>query len=90
MLKATIPFTALNNHTATHDHATGNSWWEALQESVHHFMTALAGSQEPHVSKIQHRDGHITWAVSDPMTGYRNTFATEQDVRVWLEQRYYQ
>jgi len=92
MLKATAPFLTFIDHSATHtrDRSTDRNWWTALRESAQQFFTSLAGSHEPHVSRIHHRDGRVTWAVHDPMTGYRDTFATEQDVRIWLEKRYYQ
>lgn len=90
MLYSTASFLAFIDHAVHPDRATGRNWWTALRESAEHVIASFASNQEPHVSKVQHRDGRTTWAVHDLATGYHGSFATEQDVRIWLEKRYYQ
>ncbi len=36
------------------------------------------------------QNGQIVWRVYDPITHRRAEFADELDLRVWLEERYYQ
>lgn len=36
------------------------------------------------------RNGHLIWHVYDPMTEQRQQFSSEEDLRSWLETRYYQ
>lgn len=35
------------------------------------------------------RNGHLIWHVYDPMTEQRQQFSSEEDLRFWLENRYY-
>ncbi|MBE7379925.1 MAG: hypothetical protein F6J95_000760 [Leptolyngbya sp. SIO1E4] len=41
---------------------------------------------------IQTRElnGQTTWVVSDRITQEQQQFTSEQDLRIWLEERYYQ
>jgi hypothetical protein len=45
---------------------------------------------EPKISQHQHRDGSSYWRIYDPITNQIVTLFSEREVRVWLEQRYYQ
>lgn len=49
----------------------------------------ISGS-EPIVSEHRDRDGILYYQVYDPVYDEIHTFASEDEVRVWLEQRYYQ
>lgn len=93
MLKASAPFLSfIEHHRTTHNPdrvAQDRTWRAALQSFAYRTWGVLAGSQEPHVEAIRDRSGDVSWQVYDPVTDYHNTFASEQDVRVWLEKRYY-
>ena len=50
----------------------------------------LVGSHEPVIEERRDRTGALYWRVYDPITQDRKFFYSEDDVRVWLDQRYYQ
>ncbi|MEB3360020.1 MAG: hypothetical protein VKK04_25055 [Synechococcales bacterium] len=56
--------------------------WDAL-------LTTMTASEELQVWQTQRRDGTARWHVYDPMDGRRLQFASEGEVRQWLEERYY-
>ena len=47
----------------------------------------LAGS-EPKISVKRDRQGRLFWQVWDPVTKVSATFYSQQDVMVWIEERY--
>lgn len=51
-------------------------------------VNALAPSQEPRVKVIDSANGSI-WKVYDPVSHQSHLFATEDELRIWLEERYY-
>jgi hypothetical protein len=57
--------------------------WEFL-------LNTLSTSAEPKIHRKYDRHGNLSFRVYDPSTGLRNTFTSEQEVRAWLDQRYYQ
>lgn len=44
---------------------------------------------EPHVKQKCDRWGNCYWQIYDPLTGFESCFSSEQEVREWLERRYY-
>lgn len=64
--------------------ATPSQWQQVLSR----FLQFLSPKNEPTVSQIW-RDGQQVWRVYDPQTQEKMTFATETEVRSWLESRYY-
>lgn len=53
------------------------------------FLLNLATSdQEPKIRLSHGPDGQAQWSVYDPTSGYRNTFVSENEVRIWLDDRY--
>jgi hypothetical protein len=48
----------------------------------------LAGNREPKITQYRDRHGNSYYEIYDPVSGNRHSCATEQEVRVWLEQRY--
>jgi hypothetical protein len=53
------------------------------------WIKALAGDREPRVFHRRDRQGHSYLEVYDPTTRKTHRFDTAQEVRVWLERRYY-
>ncbi|MBD2459507.1 hypothetical protein H6G89_00480 [Oscillatoria sp. FACHB-1407] len=49
----------------------------------------LTCSSEPHVWQERDRHGNLTWRIYEPSTNRSATFASEEEVRIWLEKRYY-
>ena len=61
-------------------------WRSALTR----LTTYFSASSELRVWTANNAAGQPVWKVYDPMTQTRNEFASELDLRVWLEARYYQ
>jgi hypothetical protein len=60
----------------------------SLLKQLRQFLgSALNLSNEPRISLVQRPSGQ-QWHVYDPATGYRTYLQSEQEVRIWLEQRY--
>ncbi|MGB3612612.1 MAG: hypothetical protein WBA10_02375 [Elainellaceae cyanobacterium] len=61
----------------------------AALHTLKEFTLNLATStQEPKITVSQNRVGQSQWTVYDPTNGYRNTFASEDEVQTWIENRY--
>ncbi len=60
-----------------------NNIWEYL-------ATAIAKNQEPQVWTSTDHFGHTWWHGYDPTTGRSVWRESEQEMRVWLEERYCQ
>ena len=54
--------------------------WQQLGRSL---VTFLTGSSEPKIRKTNQG-----WHVFDPLSNQTLYFPTEQELRIWLEQRY--
>ncbi|MBW4466419.1 MAG: hypothetical protein KME07_13425 [Pegethrix bostrychoides GSE-TBD4-15B] len=57
--------------------------WQSL-------LSYLSNSNELRVWKASNVDGQPVWKAYDPTTESRVEFVSELDLRVWLEERYYQ
>lgn len=44
---------------------------------------------EPKIKQQCDRLGNISWRVYDPISGFHCAFNSEQEVRAWLDTRYY-
>lgn len=62
------------------------SWLVNLGSNLTAFFN---GPGEPSISHIVDRDGYSCWRVEDPRTQRTYWFATEGEVRIWLERQYY-
>jgi hypothetical protein len=61
-----------------------NSIWNQIGQTFRHWLNT---SPEPRV-RMKYHAGQTYWQVYDPTTQRSEQLATEQEVRVWLEQRY--
>lgn len=52
------------------------------------FFNSLVFYSEPKIWKKIDAEGNIFWKTYDPVTGMTAQFDTEQEVRIWLEERY--
>ncbi len=59
-----------------------NDLWQAV-------IGSLETSSELYITQIQDTTGQ-KWKAFDPITGRFAQFDSEEDVRVWVEERYYQ
>lgn len=69
--------------------AHGWQWGRAIKAIGDKIATFLTTGNELHVWKNQ-QHGHVIWHVYDPMTERKEQFFSEEELRFWLEQRYYQ
>lgn len=66
----------------------GKSRLSRLGQNV---LRYFVGSQEPRITAQRDRGGYIlNYKVYDPVSQSHYTFDSEQELRVWLDQRYYQ
>lgn len=65
------------------------NWGSALKAIAQALTSVLTyDSNAPRISMIETGHGEPMWTVYDPLTQERATYATEQEVRAWLERRY--
>lgn len=57
--------------------------WQSL-------LSYFSSGNELRVWKTSDADGQLVWKAYDPITEHRVEFTDELDLRVWLEERYYQ
>jgi len=67
--------------------AASPSRWQRWGQALFRYFL---GSQEPRIVTKSDRAGNPIYEVYDPIDRRHHTFASEQAVRVWLEERYYQ
>lgn len=60
------------------------SAWQSLG---YRLMSYFSGSTEPQIRQRTYGD-RLIWHVYDPITQQQMQFSSEQEVRVWLDQRY--
>ncbi|MBW4654636.1 MAG: hypothetical protein KME20_16590 [Kaiparowitsia implicata GSE-PSE-MK54-09C] len=54
------------------------------------WLTQMAGSTDPRITQTYDSNGQPLWTVYDPITHTTTALASEQEVRIWLDQRYNQ
>ncbi|HEY9634793.1 MAG TPA: hypothetical protein V6D14_15430 [Coleofasciculaceae cyanobacterium] len=62
-------------------------WMKQLQQFSQRFVSRLTTS-EPIVRQSRDRKGYVWWYVYDPKTEQRAYLASEEEVLLWLEERY--
>jgi hypothetical protein len=65
---------------------TINLSWSKLWNFL---MTALAQKHELKVTQKKDASGNKWWRVDDPITHQKSEFASETEVMLWLEKRFY-
>jgi hypothetical protein len=69
-------------------------WTKTIRPTLrawgHALLKSMAGSGDPVIEERMSRDGKLTYEIYDPRSGDRVTCYSEREVRIWLEQRYYQ
>ncbi|QKD81088.1 hypothetical protein HPC62_01880 [Thermoleptolyngbya sichuanensis A183] len=61
---------------------------QALSKRIEAVLNRFGSEPEPRVWQTGDRAGNIVWHVYDPTSNRSATFASEAEVRVWLEERY--
>lgn len=60
-----------------------------LIQSLVKFFDSASHDREPKISQKRDRNGSTYWLLYDPVTRQYTSFASEEEVRIWLEKRYY-
>ncbi|MGF1567091.1 MAG: hypothetical protein ACFCVD_03285 [Nodosilinea sp.] len=60
---------------------------EWLQQRSQRLISSMTDSTNPQIRQL--RDGDLRWRAYDPISGQRASFSSENELRQWLEQRYY-
>jgi hypothetical protein len=61
-----------------------------LKKIGNYLLTALTEEPNLHIRQQEHRLGNTSWTVYDPQTGQSTQCSSEEDVRIWIDERYYQ
>ncbi|MBD2111220.1 MULTISPECIES: hypothetical protein [Cyanophyceae] len=75
------------------DYSIARAWAEAkrrLSLVGSALLTYLCGSADLSVTVKRDRWGNTLFVAHDPVSQQRRTFSSEQELRVWVDQRYYQ
>jgi hypothetical protein len=54
-----------------------------------HLVTSIVQGQEPRIWQHTDRTGQVWWHGYDPNTGRSICVDSEEEMRIWLEERYY-
>jgi hypothetical protein len=60
-----------------------------VQQLWERFLLTFTDNSEPRVWQIRDRNDQVWWNAYDPVSGSTLAYASEAEVRIWLEQRYY-
>lgn len=63
-----------------------SDWFNHTVNAIAH---ALLGNSDPFIWQKTDRNGNTWWIINDPLTGTRFHAVSEEEVRAWIEQRYY-
>ncbi|HEY9661724.1 MAG TPA: hypothetical protein V6C65_24980 [Allocoleopsis sp.] len=61
------------------------SWLTLWNRLIAPFMDR----SEPKITQKRDRWGNVYYQVYDPTSGFSSAFQTEEEVRIWLDRRYY-
>lgn len=61
-----------------------------LVSAVHQLFITLTKEPELRVWQTRDRRGQISWNAYDPKSGQSVRLASEAEMKMWIEQRYYQ
>jgi hypothetical protein len=64
--------------------------YQNLLQRIRKILLFLTAPSEPKITQRTDLTGNNWWEVYDPITGSSHVFNNEAEVRIWLEQRYYQ
>lgn len=59
-----------------------------LNQIWNYILNTIFAADRPKIYLFKDRSGSTYWKIDDPLLGHR-IFASETEVRVWLDRRYY-
>ncbi|MEC4892917.1 MAG: hypothetical protein SAL07_13035 [Oscillatoria sp. PMC 1051.18] len=65
--------------------------WQVIAKDIvwEYLLNITVRSSEPRIYEKRDRYGKTYWQVYDPVTNFCYSFDSENEVRIWLERRYY-
>ncbi|MBD1805898.1 hypothetical protein H6F98_10600 [Microcoleus sp. FACHB-SPT15] len=60
-----------------------------ISRILQQMIASLTKAPEPRIGTVKDSFGKTVWCVYDPITGQSARLASETEVRIWLEERYY-
>ena len=66
------------------------SWGQKLLQLRQIWLSTITHRNQVRIWQLSPGTGNSNWNVYDPLTNKIYGFDTEAEVRIWLEQRYYQ
>lgn len=73
-----------------HKQVKKSKFFSALKGIWQHLLTTLTNDNALQVWQTTDRFGNTWWNAYDPATGRSTSLASEAEMRVWIEERYYQ
>ncbi len=61
----------------------------AFKKALQGLLESLIGSNDLQIWQSCDRSGTTWWHVYDPITGKHSSVASEEELRIWIEKRYY-
>ncbi len=61
----------------------------AFKKVLQRLIESLIGSNDLRIWQSCDRSGTTWWHVYDPITGKHSSVASEEELRIWIEKRYY-
>ncbi len=81
---------SLSNIESISLRSPSSRWAKRWNSAWNFLLNALTSRPEPKIRQECDRFGNQYFTVYDPISNQRQTLSSEQEVRIWLEQRYYQ
>jgi hypothetical protein len=60
-----------------------------ISRLIQQIVVSLTKAPEPRIGTVKDSFGNTVWCVYDPIRGQSARLASETEVRIWLEERYY-
>lgn len=92
-MKRTIPLTPIAKALGTNQLVRFKptpTWQQRLSNVGNYLLNLFTGdSNGPIITENPNAKGAGRWSVYDPFSQTQHQFDSEEEVRIWLEQRYY-
>lgn len=60
-----------------------------ISRILHRLIESIVAVNELRIYSLRSKSGSAYWAIRDPIAGHKVFFDSEQEVREWLDKRYY-
>jgi len=88
-----VPYSCEPRSDTTLSDRPAKTWRILLGQYIgqvwHEIVLKLTPSNDPQIYEKRDRHGNTYFHVYDPLTGLSSTFSSEDEIRIWLDQRFY-